>query len=149
MWTCRLSPPTALGAVSPIYLYGDPSLRVDLHTRGDNEFASFGDRAVRIAAAGRMGNFDLFGAYAFRERDNYFSGMCEPGYYQQEDLPHNSDTYVRRQGLNYEPGNEIPIHRASWNRSCSRRPGGSPTISISSWGSASAGRNSAKSCPRA
>src|SRR3546814_5213078 len=84
-------------------------LRVNLRTEDDNDAFSFGDRAIRIAAAGRIGDFDLFGAYAFRERGNYFSGTTAPDYYQQEDLPANlSDNYVRRLGLNYEPGNEIP-----------------------------------------
>src|SRR3546814_10255434 len=77
-------------------------LRVNLRTEDDNDAFSFGDRAIRIAAAGRIGDFDLFGAYAFRERGNYFSGTTAPDYYQQEDLPANlSDNYVRRLGLNY------------------------------------------------
>ena len=97
------------GGIGPTYPYGDPSLRVNLRTEDDNEAFSFGDRAIRIAAAGRIGDFDLFGAYAFRERGNYFSGTTAPDYYQQEDLAANlSDNYVRRLGLNYEPGNEIP-----------------------------------------
>lgn len=93
---------------SPTYPYCDPSLRVTLRTPGDNEAISFGDRAIRIAAAGRIGDIELFGAYAFRERGNYFSGKTAASFYQQEDLPLNSDTYVRKLGLNYEPGNEIP-----------------------------------------
>ena len=97
------------GGIGPTYPYGDSSLRVNLRTEDDNEAFSSGDRAIRIATAGRIGDFDLFGAYAFRERGNYFSGTTAPDYYQQEDLPANlSDSYVRRLGLNYEPGNEIP-----------------------------------------
>lgn len=98
---------TGVGA-SPTYPYCDPSLRVNLRTPDDNEAFSFGDRAIRLAVAGRVGDFDLFGAYAFRERGNYFSGKTAPGYYQLEDGPLNSGTYVRKLGLNYEPGNEIP-----------------------------------------
>src|SRR3546814_14782630 len=56
------------GGIGPTYPYGDPSLRVNLRTEDDNDAFSFGDRAIRIAAAGRIGAFDLFGAYAFRER---------------------------------------------------------------------------------
>ncbi|PNU05560.1 energy transducer TonB [Novosphingobium guangzhouense] len=93
---------------TPTYPYADPSLRVDLRTPQDNEAFSAGDRAIRLAAAGRVGDIDLFGAYAFRERGNYFSGKTAASYYQQDDLPINSDTYVRRLGLNYEPGNEVP-----------------------------------------
>ena len=93
---------------SPTYAYCDPSLRVNLRTPGDNEALSVGDRAIRLAVAGRVGDIELFGAYAFRERGNYFSGETAPGYYQQEDVPLNAGTYVRKLGLNYEPGNEIP-----------------------------------------
>jgi hemoglobin/transferrin/lactoferrin receptor protein len=93
---------------SPTYAYCDPSLRVNLRTPDDNESFSAGDRAIRLAVAGRLGDFDLFGAYAFRERGNYFSGETAPGYYSQEDLPLNSHTFVRKLGLNYEPGNEVP-----------------------------------------
>lgn len=93
---------------SPTYAYCDPSLRVNLRTPDDNESFSAGDRAIRLAVAGRLGDFDLFGAYALRERGNYFSGETAPGYYSQEDLPLNSHTFVRKLGLNYEPGNEVP-----------------------------------------
>lgn len=93
---------------SPTYAYCDPSLRVNLRTPDDNESFSAGDRAIRLAVAGRVGDFDLFGAYAFRERGNYFSGETAPGYYSQEDLPLNSHTFVRKLALNYEPGNEVP-----------------------------------------
>lgn len=93
---------------SPTYSYCDPSLRVSLRQPGDNKSFSAGDRAIRLAVAGRMGDLDLFGAYAFRKRGNYFSGKTAPDYYQQEDLPLNSHTFIRKLGLNYEPGNEVP-----------------------------------------
>ena len=93
---------------SPTYAYCDPSLRVALRTPDDNEEFSAGDRAIRLAIAGRIGDFDLLGAYAFRERGNYFSGKTAPDYYSQEDLPLNSHTFVRKLALNYEPGNEVP-----------------------------------------
>jgi hemoglobin/transferrin/lactoferrin receptor protein len=93
---------------SPTFPYCDQSLRVNLRTSDDNESFSAGDRAIRLAAAARVGDLDLMGAYAFRERGNYFSGKTGAGYYRQEGLPQNSDTYVRILGLNYEPGNEVP-----------------------------------------
>ena len=96
------------GWPNPTYPYCDTSLRVGLRKSGDNEVFSLGDHAIRVAAAARLGDVDLFGAYAFRERGNYFSGKSEPDYYQRDDLPLNADTYVRKLGLNYEPGNEIP-----------------------------------------
>ncbi|WP_447725701.1 TonB-dependent receptor domain-containing protein [Sphingomonas koreensis] len=93
---------------SPTYPYSDPSLRVTLRKPGDNEFFSFGDHAIRLAAAGRIGKIDLFGAYAYRERGNYFSGTTGAGYYRQNGLSQNSDTYVRILGHHFEPGNEVP-----------------------------------------
>src|SRR3546814_5659986 len=39
------------GGIGPTYPYGDPSLRVNLRTEDDNDAFSFGDRAIRIAAA--------------------------------------------------------------------------------------------------
>jgi hemoglobin/transferrin/lactoferrin receptor protein len=93
---------------SPTYPYCDKSLRVALRHDDDNHLLSLGDRAFRIAVAGRTGDVDLFGAYAYRERGNYFSGKTEPGYYQQRDGQLEAATYVRKLGLNYEPGNEIP-----------------------------------------
>jgi hemoglobin/transferrin/lactoferrin receptor protein len=109
---------------SAIYPYCDSSLRVNLRTSAGNEAFSAGDRAIRIAAAARAGDFELFGAYAFRERGNYFAGKHAAGYYQQEGLPQNSSTYVRILGLHYEPGNEVPntssemesiMLKATWN----------------------------------
>ncbi len=109
---------------SPTYPYADPSLRVNLRTPDDNEAFSFGDRAIRLAAAGRVGDLDLFGAYAFRERGNYFSGKHEAGYYQQEGLALLPNNYVRLIGLQNEPGNEVPntsnqlesfLFKATWH----------------------------------
>ncbi|MEE4450554.1 TonB-dependent receptor domain-containing protein [Novosphingobium resinovorum] len=109
---------------SASYPYSDPSLRVTLRTKDDNEAFSAGDRAIRIAAAGRVGDFELFGAYAFRERGNYFSGKHDADYYQQEGLVLNAANYVRLLGLHYEPGNEVPntsselesvMLKAQWN----------------------------------
>lgn len=104
--------------------FADPSLRVNLGTRDDNEAFSLGDRAIRIAAAGRIGDFELFGAYAFRERGNYFAGTTEAGYYQQQGFELNAANYVRVLGLHYRPGNEVPntssamdsiMLKAQWN----------------------------------
>lgn len=92
----------------PTFPYADPTLRVPIETAGDNEFLSFGDKAARIAVAGRVGDIELLGAYAWRERGNFFSGRHEADYYRQDDLELAPDTYVRTLGLHYEPGNEVP-----------------------------------------
>ena len=86
--------------------YNDPTLRVQPRTSRDNgPFAFGGDRAARLAVAGRKGDFDFFGAYAYRSRGNYFSGK------------NNADYYSRPAGLNvlstesltseYPPGYEV------------------------------------------
>ena len=92
----------------PTSPFADPSLRVKLRTGGDNDFLSMGDRAARLAVAGRIGDIDLFGAYAWRKRGNYFSGENGAGYYARDDLPRSSATYIQRMALHYEPGNEVP-----------------------------------------
>ena len=86
--------------------YRDPTLRVQPRTRGDNgPFAFGGDRAARIAAAGRKGDFDFFGAYAHRSRGNYFSGRNNADYYSKPD----GDGVLRTERLaeEYPPGYEV------------------------------------------
>jgi hemoglobin/transferrin/lactoferrin receptor protein len=92
----------------PTSPYADPSLRVNLRTPDDNDFLSMGDKAARLAVAGRIGDIDLFGAYAYRKRGNYFSGENGAGYYSQDDLEQSAATYIQRMALSYEPGNEVP-----------------------------------------
>ena len=76
------------GRLEYMFPFGDPTLRVRPRTTKDNgTFSSSGDRAARIAAAGRQGDFDFFGAYAYRERGNYFSGKNNTRYYARDDLP--------------------------------------------------------------
>ena len=86
--------------------FADPTLRVQPRTPGDNgPFAFGGDRAARIAAAGRKGDFDFFGAYAHRSRGNYFSGKNNADYYSKPD----GDSRLRTQSLveDYPPGYEV------------------------------------------
>lgn len=74
----------------------------------DNDILSFGDKAARIAVAGRLGAIDLFGAYAYRTRGNYFSGEHDAGYYAQSALdPYKAGTFIQRMALNYLPGFEV------------------------------------------
>jgi hemoglobin/transferrin/lactoferrin receptor protein len=61
----------------------------------------------RCAAAARLGDVDLFGAYAYRSRGNYFSGGDGAGYYQQSSLSSNPGNFIQRMGLQYLPGNEV------------------------------------------
>ena len=86
----------------------DPTLRVQPRTPGDNgPFAFGGDRAARLAVAGRKGDFDFFGAYAHRSRGNYFSGRNNADYYSRKDLPAISIFEIQRLAFAYRPGNEV------------------------------------------
>ena len=95
--------------LSPSYFnpVQDPTLRVKPRTKGDNDIFSLGDRAARIAAAGRKGDFDLFGAYAYRERGNYFSGRKNSSYYADKDAFDGSVFWMRQMAFAYRPGNEV------------------------------------------
>ncbi len=93
---------------SPSFALNDPYLRVVPRTGSDNRFFSFGDRAVRVASALRIEGLDLFAAYAFRERGNYFSGTTGADYYQQTSLPSRNLNRIRRMAVGFVPGNEVP-----------------------------------------
>nr|WP_255494677.1 TonB-dependent receptor [Luteibacter sp. Sphag1AF] len=93
---------------SPNAPYTDPTLREKLKTDRDNKTLSMGDRAWRAAIAGKTGDFDLLGAYAYRNRGNYYSGRNDAQYYEQEGLPQNTQTLIRRLANDYRPGDEIP-----------------------------------------
>lgn len=93
---------------SPSFALRDPSLLIVPRTRDDNRFFSLGDRAVRVAAALRIEGLDLFGAYAYRERGNYFSGTSDPDYYRQTQLPSSNLNRIRRMALGFAPGDEVP-----------------------------------------
>jgi hemoglobin/transferrin/lactoferrin receptor protein len=93
---------------SPSFAIKDPYLRIVPRTGSDNHFLSFGDRAVRVAGAVRIEGLDLFAAYAFRERGNYFSGTTGADYYEQSSLPSRNLNRIRRMALGFAPGNEVP-----------------------------------------
>ncbi|WP_394662773.1 TonB-dependent receptor domain-containing protein [uncultured Sphingomonas sp.] len=93
---------------SPSFAINDPYLRIVPRTGSDNHFLSFGDRAVRVAGAVRIEGLDLFAAYAFRERGNYFSGTTGADYYEQSSLPSRNLNRIRRMALGFAPGNEVP-----------------------------------------
>jgi len=90
--------------------YADPSLRVTPRTSDDNDLVSLGDRAARMAVAGRTDDVEWLVAYAWRERGDYYAGETVPGYYSQTNLPTPSgpQDLIKRLAFNYEPGNEVP-----------------------------------------
>ena len=98
--------PRIRGYAPYIAPYIDPTLRVQPRTPGDNgPFAFGGDRAARLAVAGRKGDFDFFGAYAHRSRGNYFSGRNNADYYSK---PDGYDVLrTERLAAEYPPGYEV------------------------------------------
>ena len=94
--------------MAPNFPYGDASLTIVPRTGGDNDLVSLGDRAIRLAGAVRVDKLDLFAAYAYRERGNYFSGTTDTGYYERRDLDAVSLNRIRRLALGFEPGHEVP-----------------------------------------
>ncbi|TGX49209.1 TonB-dependent receptor [Sphingomonas gei] len=90
-----------------IYPANDPAVLVMARTSHDNDFFSLGDKAARVALAGRLGDLDLFGAYAYRTHGNYFAGESGAGYYSQNVDPKYQGTFVQRMAFNYLPGTEI------------------------------------------
>lgn len=91
----------------PNFPYGDPNLTVTPRNSNSNHLFSLGDKAVRVAAAARVGKVDLFGAYAYRTRGNYYSGGDGAEYYSQSGLAQNPGNFVQRMALSYLPGNEV------------------------------------------
>lgn len=90
--------------------YNDPYVQVTPRTSSDNDTLSLGDRAARLAIAGRSDDFEWLAAYAWRERGNYFAGESEADYYRQTNLPTPSgpQDLIKRLAFNYQPGNEVP-----------------------------------------
>lgn len=94
---------------TPYTPYADPTLRENLKHDGDNKTFSLGDKAYRVALAGRDGDFDWLAAYAYRKRGNYFSGDNEPDYYADKSLSVVDQFHlIRVLGLSYKPGDEVP-----------------------------------------
>jgi len=100
---------TVPGFDNPYTPYADPSLRVNLKHDSDNKTLSLGDKAWRLALAGRDGDFDWLAAYAHRKRGNYFAGKNESSYYTDTSLSAVDQFHlIRTLGLYYKPGDEIP-----------------------------------------
>ncbi|WP_407351535.1 TonB-dependent receptor domain-containing protein [Luteimonas sp. R10] len=93
----------------PSSAYNDPTLRVDLKSRGGGYNVFDGeDHAYRLALGWKSDQLDLFGAYAYRERGNYFSGEKDAGYYAQRIAEPAIEDYITTLANYFEPGNEVP-----------------------------------------
>jgi len=94
--------------MNPSVPSSDPTLRVDLKTSRDDKLLSGNDHAYRLALGTRQEQFELLGAYAFREHGNYFSGKNGAGFYSQEDTGERTQEYSQSMALDFHPGDEVP-----------------------------------------
>lgn len=85
----------------------DPILYKPLRSSSSNDFLNLEDQAARIALATKQDNFELLGAYAWRERGNYFSGKKGSAFYDKEGDPGFYD-FVPMMARIYKPGDEVP-----------------------------------------
>ncbi|MGB7388408.1 MAG: TonB-dependent receptor, partial [Pseudomonas neustonica] len=86
----------------------DPTLRVNLKSSSDDTVLSGNDHAYRLALGTRQEQFELLGAYAFREHGNYFSGKNGAGFYSQPDTGERTQEYSQSLALDFHPGDEVP-----------------------------------------
>lgn len=86
----------------------DPTLRINLKSSSDDKLLSGNDHAYRLALGTRQEQFELLGAYAFREHGNYFSGKNGAGFYSQEDTGSRTQEYSQSMALDFHPGDEVP-----------------------------------------
>ncbi|MFT4090105.1 MAG: TonB-dependent receptor [Asticcacaulis sp.] len=91
---------------SPATPKGDPSLKVV--PRDNKNLLSLGDRAVRVAVAGKTERFDWLAAFAYRTAGNYYVGSEQADYYNNPDYVNSVFTLIRRLATDYAPGREAP-----------------------------------------
>ncbi|ENO83880.1 TonB-dependent receptor, partial [Thauera linaloolentis] len=112
---------------TPSFPYNDRSLAVQ-PKRGGGGYNVFdgGDHAYRLAFGWRPAEqLDLFAAYAYRERGNYYAGKRNAGYYSRERTS-SADDYITNMARYWLPGNEVPntssqmeswLFKATWRPS--------------------------------
>ena len=94
--------------MNPSVPSSDPTLRVNLKSSSDDTVLSGNDHAYRLALGTRQEQFELLGAYAFREHGNYFSGKNGAGFYSQPDTGERTQEYSQSLALDFHPGDEVP-----------------------------------------
>lgn len=86
----------------------DPTLRVQPHSGGSDYNVFDGeDYAYRLALGWKSDRFDLMGAYAYRERGNYFAGEHDAGYYARPIENASTDDFITTMANRILPGTEV------------------------------------------
>ncbi|MBW3695039.1 TonB-dependent receptor [Vibrio sp. T187] len=106
----------AYAELGGVPLYDDPEVR--FQTRSDKDDNPFGgeDVAYRLAISGISPKVEWLGAYAYRNRGNYFSGTNNADFYQKPydmsgsegvagRIPYLQPEHI---ALNHLPGHEVP-----------------------------------------
>lgn len=103
----------------------DPTLRVQPHTGGGGYNVFDGeDHAYRLALGWKSDSVSLLGAYAYRDRGNYFAGKRDAGYYSQPAENTSAGDYIITMANRLRPGDEVTntssrmeswLFKASWN----------------------------------
>jgi len=97
-------------------LYNDPELRFQTRSDKNDNLVNGEDVAYRLAISGISPKFEWLGAYAYRNRGNYYSGTKKSGFYEQPYKTGDRDGVAGRipylqpehVALNHLPGHEVP-----------------------------------------
>lgn len=94
----------------PQFAYGDPSLWKTMSNDRNNNPFSGEDFAYRLALALKKENYEILGAYAYRDKGNYFSGTEGADFYNQPNAPEFNMTKMNPRSLakRQRPGYEVP-----------------------------------------
>ncbi|WP_299941054.1 TonB-dependent receptor [uncultured Microbulbifer sp.] len=95
---------------TPNFPYGDPSLWKKMDDSKNENLFSGEDYAYRLALATRGAGYELLGAYAYRNKGNYYSGSRRADFYSEPDGPEFSETRINPRTLAHRqrPGHEVP-----------------------------------------
>ncbi|MDN3681210.1 TonB-dependent receptor [Vibrio tapetis subsp. quintayensis] len=106
----------AYAELGGVPLYDDPELRFQTRSDKNDNPVNGEDVAYRLAISGISPKFEWLGAYAYRNRGNYYSGTKDSGFYAQPyktgdrngvagRIPYLQPEHV---ALNHLPGHEVP-----------------------------------------
>lgn len=88
----------------------DPELMVKAKSSGQNQFGN--DQAARIAIGKKWENFDILGAYVYRNKGNHYAGKNGASFYAGKDHEAGDkeywNNYTRHLAALYKPGDEVP-----------------------------------------
>lgn len=93
---------------SSMQSFYDHATLVNPKSNGQNKFGQ--DQAFRIAAGKKWADFDVLGAYVYRQKGNHFSGKRGSGRYSGDDYDKDRidwDQYTKHLAEVYKPGDEV------------------------------------------